>query len=92
MHVWAVRIGRTNLILANQGEMLEDYLQKIPNSSFMPDDDNVIPVLDSEWFEDDVVGRFRKFLRVTFGDEYFEENLRFIETAIGKDLRKYFNK
>ena len=78
------------LILANHGETLEDYLQRIPNPSFMADDDNVIPVLDSEWFEDDVVGRFRKFLRVTFGDEHFEENLRFIETAIGKDLRKYF--
>ncbi len=78
------------LILANHGETLEDYLQRIPNPSFMADDDNIIPVLDSEWFEDDVVGRFRKFLRVTFGEEHFEENRRFIETAIGKDLRKYF--
>ena len=33
-----------------------------------------------------------KFLRVTFGDEHFQENLRFIETALGKDIRKYFTK
>ena len=41
---------------------------------------------------DDVTERFRKFLRVTFGEEHFQENLRFIETALGKDIRKYFTK
>lgn len=60
--------------------------------SFMPDEDNVIPVLDSEWFSDDIVERFKKFLKVTFGQQHFEENLNFIENAIGKDIRKYFVK
>lgn len=78
------------LILANQGETIEDYRQKVPEPSFEPDDDNVIPVLDGDWFPDDITERFRKFLRVTFGDEHFAENLRFIEQAIGKDLRRYF--
>ena len=48
-------LDEPGLILANQGETLEDYLERIPKPSFMADDDNVIPVLDSEWFEDDVV-------------------------------------
>lgn len=78
------------LILGNQNDVLKDYLDLVPNPSFMPDKDNVIPVTDSEWFEDDIVVRFRKFLRLTFGDEHFEENLRFIEESLGKDLRKYF--
>jgi hypothetical protein len=80
------------LILANQGERLEDYLARIPEPSFMPDADNVIPVLDGDWFPDDITERFRLFLRVTFGEAHFRENLRYIEDALGKDIRKYFTK
>ncbi|PVA05633.1 BREX-1 system adenine-specific DNA-methyltransferase PglX [Thalassorhabdomicrobium marinisediminis] len=80
------------LILANQGERLEDYLARIPEPSFMPDEDNVIPVLDADWFADDITERFRLFLRVTFGEAHFRENLRYIEDALGKDIRKYFTK
>jgi type II restriction/modification system DNA methylase subunit YeeA len=80
------------LILANQGERLEDYLARIPEPGFMPDADNVIPVLDENWFADDITERFRLFLRVTFGEAHFRENLRYIEDALGKDIRKYFTK
>jgi len=80
------------LILANQGESLADYLTRIPDPQFMPDADNVIPVLDGDWFADDITERFRLFLRVTFGDDTLRENLAFIEEALGKDIRKYFTK
>ena len=84
------------LILANQGETLEDYLTKVEKTkdtvSFLPDDDNIIPILDDEWFEDDIVGRFYEFLKVTFGKENFEKNLAFVEECLGKDVRKYFVK
>jgi len=60
------------------------------HSSFIPDHDGIIPVLDSEWFDDDIAARAKEFLRVTFGEATLEENLRFIENAIGKDLRSYF--
>ncbi|MDP2578414.1 BREX-1 system adenine-specific DNA-methyltransferase PglX [Shimia thalassica] len=80
------------LILANQGETLADYLARIPAPSFMPDEDNVIPVLDENWFPDDITERFRLFLRVTFGEAHFRENLKFIEDSLGKDIRKYFTK
>lgn len=80
------------LILANQGETLADYLARVPDPTFMPDKDNVIPVLDADWFADDITDRFRQFLRVTFGEHTFRENLRFIEQALGKDIRKYFTK
>jgi hypothetical protein len=49
-----------------------------------------VPVLDGDWFEDDLVGRVREFLRVTFGEQTLEQNLAFLEDALGKDLRKYF--
>lgn len=84
------------LILANQGETLEDYLARIQvgdsGPTFMPDEDNVIPVLDADWFPDDITERFRLFLRVTFGEAHFRENLKFIEDSLGKDIRKYFTK
>ena len=82
------------LILANQGEKLADYLARVPEPSFLPDEDNVIPVLSEQfenWFPDDIADRFRKFLRVTFGEAHFRENLTFVEAQIG-DIRKYFTK
>jgi hypothetical protein len=85
-------LDKPGLILANQGETLEDYLKQVPQPSFMPDEDNVIPVLDGNWFTDDIAERFTNFLKVSFGEEHYEENLAFIESAIGKDVRKYFIK
>lgn len=58
--------------------------------SFAPDEDAIVPVLDGEWFEDDIVARTREFLRVTFGEATLNENLRFIEQSLGKSLEKYF--
>ncbi|RLA44680.1 MAG: BREX-1 system adenine-specific DNA-methyltransferase PglX, partial [Gammaproteobacteria bacterium] len=83
-------LDKPGLILANQGETIGDYLKQISAPTFPADDDNVVPMLDGDWFTDDITERFLKFLRVTFGDEHFEENLKFIEQAIGKDIRKYF--
>lgn len=80
------------LILANQGEGIEEYLARVPEPIFPPDRDNVIPVLDADWFADDVVTRARDFLRVTFGEAKFRENLAFVEAALGKDLRKWFTR
>lgn len=80
------------LILANQGEGVEEYLARVPEPSFAPDRDNIIPVLDADWFADDIVTRTRNFLRMTFGEAKFRENLAFVEAALGKDLRRWFTK
>ncbi len=85
-------LDKPGLILANQGETIEDYKKKIPTTTFTPDEDNVIPILDGDWFIDDITDRFKSFLRITFGEEHYEENLKFLEQAIGKDIRKYFLK
>jgi len=82
------------LILANAGDTLREFLEKVGKPlaelTFAPDEDGIIPVLDGEWFEDDIMARTRDFLRATFGDATLNENLRFIEESLGKDLRKYF--
>jgi hypothetical protein len=81
------------LVLADQGAPLQDYLAKVPKPTFMPDADNVIPIVDGDWFEDDIVTRFRQFLRTAFGEQHFEENLRLVTEVLGvKDLRDYFVK
>lgn len=84
-------LDEPGLILADQGSTMQDYLTKVPNPTFSPDRDNVIPIVDGDWFEDDVVARFRQFLRAAFGEKHFEENLRFVEESLGvKTLRDYF--
>ena len=87
-------LDHPGLILADAGDTVENYLAKVGKPldklQFPPDEDAIIPLLDGEWFTDDVVARTREFLRVTFGDDTLEENLRFIEESLGKDLRKYF--
>jgi type II restriction/modification system DNA methylase subunit YeeA len=85
-------LDQPGLILADAGATAQDYLAKIPKPTFAPDADGIIPVLDGEWFTDDIVGRFREFLRVTFGDATLAENLAFIETSLGKELPKYFTR
>ena len=84
-------LEKPGLILANQGETIEDYFRQIPEPSFPVDDDNVIPMLDGEWFSDDIVERFRRFLRVTFGEEHYEENLRFVEESLNVKGRRNYN-
>ena len=91
-------LDKEGLILANQGETLKDYFTKVygevaePVEAFLPDEDNIIPVLDDEWFEDDIVFRFQEFLKASFGDANFQKNLSFVEEQIGYDTRKYFDK
>ena len=85
-------LDKPGLVLANQGETLADYLRQIPQPTFRPDEDNVLPILDEDWFADDIVMRFYEFLKTTFGEETFYENLAFIEDALGKDVRSFFLK
>ncbi|HRV66226.1 MAG TPA: BREX-1 system adenine-specific DNA-methyltransferase PglX [Candidatus Nanopelagicales bacterium] len=84
-------LDEPGLILANQSATLQDYLATVPSPRFTPDADNVIPIVDGDWFEDDVVGLFRQFLRTAFGEQHFEENLNFVTESLGvRNLRDYF--
>ncbi len=85
-------IEAEGLVLANQGEGMEVYLEKIPTPRFMPDEDGIIPITEGEYFSDDVVTRCQDFLKAAFGAKHAAENLRFIEDTLGKDLRKFFIK
>jgi len=87
-------LDHPGLILANAGDSVPEYLAKVgltqDQLTFAPDEDGIIPVLDGEWFEDDIVARTREFLRATFGEATLRENIRFIEESLGRELRSYF--
>jgi len=74
------------------GGMYDDSNYKI----FPADKDNVIPICDDEYFADDIVGLFIKFVKCVYGEVYLEENLRYIADAIGGNgsardvIRDYF--
>ncbi len=64
--------------------------------TIIPDRDNILPITDDEYFEDDIVTRFVKFVEVVYGAETLEENLKFIAVALGgkgtprQVIRNYF--
>ena len=65
-------------------------------ASFAADKDNIIPICDDEYFEDDIVGRFMEFVKTVYGSETLDENLKFIADALGgkgqpkEVIRNYF--
>lgn len=82
-------------------ELLMEYAQSkgmeyLPQTLFLPDEDNIIPICDDEYFDDDIVGRFVKFIEVVYGKDTLEENLKFIADALGgkgqprEVIRNYF--
>ena len=85
-------IDKPGLILANQGDDTAVYEQLVPEARFMADADGIIPMLDDEWFPDDATEQVKRFVKVTFGTEKYDENIRFIEESIGKSLRQYLLK
>ncbi len=64
--------------------------------TIIPDSDNIIPICDDEYFDDDMTGRFVAFVRKVYGDDTLEENLKFVADALGgkgtprEVIRSYF--
>ena len=64
--------------------------------TIIPDSDNIIPICDDDYFDDDITGRFVKWVETVYGKETLEENLKFIADALGgkgtprEVIRSYF--
>ena len=64
--------------------------------TIIPDIDNIIPICDDDYFDDDITGRFVKWVETVYGSETLEENLKFIASALGgkgtprEVIRSYF--
>ena len=113
-------LNKKGLILANQGETVEDYYRIVKGENLMtndsllpthdsrltthdlrlttnnlrlttyPDPDGIIPVLEDEWFVDDVVTQFRAIVKAVWGERDLQRNMDFIERELGKPIRNYF--
>ncbi len=66
-------------------------------TTFQPDVDNIIPITDEEYFEDDIVSRFCDWLKIAFGAKSFDTNMDFIAKVLGNKgdtsrevIRNYF--
>ena len=81
-------VDKPGLILASQGQTVEDL--NLPAHTIEIDDDGIIPVImEEDFFTDDLTQRIESAVRTLYGEKYFYDNLKFIKTAIGKDLRDY---
>ena len=86
-----VMFGRYSL--DSDGLLIANMGQEVPtDTTFEIDDDNVIPVLEDDYFTDDIASRFVTFVKTVFGEESLNENILFIEDSLGMSIRKYFVK
>lgn len=89
-------LDKPGLVLANQGDGLDEYLAQVPEPTLTPDEDGIIPLTDVEYFHDDAVGLFCDFLKAAYGAEILEENLQFVADSLNggdntrQTIRDYF--
>lgn len=85
-------LDKEGFICTNESFYIENY------KKFEADKDNIIPITEEKYFNDDIVNRFNHFVEVVFGKEYLYDNLEFIAETLGKKgtetsedtIRRYF--
>ena len=106
-------IDKAGLIMANSDDVLENknseilvkdkdgnIRHEIKNPRFFPEEFGIIPITSENVFENDIATKVFEFIKALYGEENFEENIRFICEALGKKesdsyddvLRNYFIK
>ena len=76
---WIEDPGDGVVIISAKGEKAQ-----APEGAFLPDRDAILPITDDEYFQDDIVTKFVRFVEAVYGCETLEENLRFIADALGE--------
>ena len=90
----AITFGGVRIVVDKEYQIQVDGQWR--DCTYSPDADNIIPICDDEYFEDDIVGRFIKFIETVYGKQSLEANLRFIADALGgkgqpkEVIRSYF--
>ena len=87
-------LNKDGLVLAGNNYDKSKY------SIYIPDDDNIIPISDNDsiYYNDDIVGKFKEFIKTTFGEQTLNANLNYIAEVLGKKgtessedtIRRYF--
>lgn len=93
-------IDKPGLIIASQHQDLNEIGLKVEGldngteGRLQIDDDGIIPILDVEYFADDMTVRIEQAVKTIFGEESYQENLSYINNNLGKckSLREYLFK
>lgn len=97
---WKVENGELRVKKQVKDEEGEIVVDEWVHVTFVPDLNNVIPLTEDEYFEDDIVSKFIDFVRTVYSAETLEENLDFIADSIDRKpsetarqaIRRYFIK
>lgn len=91
-------IDRPGLIIASQHQDLNTLglkVEGLDNASegrLEIDDDGIVPILDGEYFSDDMTVRIEQGIKTIFGASHFNENIKYINEKLGKTIREYLFK
>ena len=91
-------VDKPGLIIASQHQDLDALGLKVEGiengaeGTLLIDDDGIIPILEGEYFPDDMTVRIEGAIKAIFGEENFHQNLRYLEEKLGKSLREYLFK
>lgn len=91
-------VDRPGLIIASQHQDLTSLglkVEGIDNGAegrLLIDDDGIVPILEGEYFSDDMTVRIEGAIKTLLGEAHFQENLKYLEQTLGKSLRDYLFK
>ncbi|NEG61006.1 BREX-1 system adenine-specific DNA-methyltransferase PglX [Pantoea agglomerans] len=76
-------LDREGLIYAHEGNKgFTELVAEGAYKTFPADKDGILPLMDDEWFDDDVTSRVKEFVRTVWGEEHLQENLKFIAESL----------
>ncbi|MFJ2602097.1 BREX-1 system adenine-specific DNA-methyltransferase PglX [Pantoea agglomerans] len=76
-------LDREGLVYAHEGNKgFAELVAEGAYKTFPADNDGILPLMDDEWFDDDVTSRVKEFVRTVWGEEHLQENLEFIAESL----------
>lgn len=76
-------LDREGLVYAHEGNKgFAELVSEGAYKTFHADNDGILPLMDEEWFDDDVTSRIKEFVRTVWGEENLQENLDFIAESL----------
>ncbi len=76
-------LDREGLVYAHEGNKgFTELVTEGAYKTFPADNDGILPLMDDEWFDDDVTSRVKEFVRTVWGEEHLQENLEFIAESL----------
>ncbi|HEC2034210.1 TPA: BREX-1 system adenine-specific DNA-methyltransferase PglX [Klebsiella oxytoca] len=76
-------LDREGLVYAHESNKgFAELVSEGAYKAFPADEDGILPLMDSDWFDDDVTARVKEFVRTVWGEEHLQENLNFIAESL----------